>query len=274
MGKTSVSSQSLLFNFSWRFADIWDIGLRFPFSQANLGGPIGAKDQIKTVAAGNVEAFVNPSFQVTPNLRIPAWIAITLPTAQGDLLGDTSSDVVAPSQALVNAAAMAARGWEEMPLFTPHRLGFRVGGGIAYDTDSIHITANTGFDLMVRVGGNDPGVQEGLSSNIQVRGFTYAWLTRASFHYSFAVGPGFIEPGLRAWFVLPNVPWYNASSDIGGPQFVMEPAVDARFGLGEEKGTWIKAGLGFIAPVAGPLGASNPAGVNIDGFRIHAEIQF
>ena len=174
-----------------------------------------------------------------------------------------------------NLAASAARGWEEMPLFTPHRFGIRAGAGITYDTQSIHVAANTGFDLMLNVGGNGPGSESGLTGvEGEVRSVSYAWLTRASFFYGFAVGPGFIEPGVRAWFVLPSLPWYSTLGDISGFQLVVEPAVVARFGVDEEKKTWIKAGLGFIAPVAGPLGASNNAGVNIDGFRIHAEIGF
>jgi hypothetical protein len=273
-GKTTVTSLSFVFGFSWRFADIWNVGLRFPFSQANYTGPMMSTDVAKTIAAGNLEVMVNPSFPVSPHLRIPAWLAVTLPTAQGDLLGDTSSDFVGPSQAVVNLAASAARGWEEMPLFSPHRLGFRLGGGIAYDTESIHVTANTGFDLMARLGGNDPAAAEGFNGSGQVRGVSYAWLTRASFFYGFAVGPGFIEPGLRAWFVLPSLPWYSTNSDVSGLQLVVEPAVNARFAVGEQKSTWLKAGIGFIAPLAGPLGATNAAGVNIDGFRVHAEIGF
>ena len=117
------------------------------------------------------------------------------------------------------------------------------------------------------------GAQEGFGPGIQVRGFTYAWLTRAAFHYSFAVGPGFIEPGLRAWFVYASMPWYAASDDSGA-QFVMEPAVDARFGLGEEKGVWLEAGVGGIFPIKGPVGGNSLSGANMDGLRVHAAVQF
>lgn len=273
-GKTLATSLSFVFHFSWRVADIWTIGARFPFSQANLTGPMGTGDVAKTVAPGNLEFYVRPSFQISRRLRIPAVLAITLPTAQGDLFGDTSSDTVAPNQAMVNLAASAARGWEEMPLFTPHRFGLRLGGGITYDNDSIHFAAGTGFDLMPKVGGNDPGKMTGFSSLGGVRSFAFAWVTKASFHYGFAVGPGFIEPGLRTWLVYASLPWYGASADDSGVQLVFEPAVDTRWAIGEEKSMWAKAGIGFIAPASGPLGGHNPSGSGIYGFRVHGEFQF
>ncbi len=37
---------------------------------------------------------------------------------------------------------------------------------------------------------------------------------------------------------------------------------------------WAKAGLGFIAPVSGPLGGHNPSSSSIYGFRVHGEFQF
>jgi hypothetical protein len=161
-----------------------------------------------------------------------------------------------------------------MPLFTPHRLGIRLGSGVLYDTENIHVSATTGFDMMFRVGGNDAGSQEGFMNSVQVSGFTYAWLTRAAFHYSFAVGPGYIEPGLRAWLAVASLPWSSAAANDNGAQFVMEPAVDARFLFGDDKGVGLKIGIGGIFPIKGPLGGGNNSSSNIDGFRTHAEIQF
>jgi hypothetical protein len=281
-GKTLVTSMSFLFSFSLRFAEIWTVGARFPFSQASLAGPgngtLGATDVAKTIAPGNLEIYARPSFQLTPRLRLPAQVSFYFPSGQGDLLGDTTQDYVAVEQALVNMAASAARGWEEMPLFFPHRFGFRAAPGITYDTESIHFAAGTGIDLMAKVGGNDPGPSHGrIGTNGQgglVRSTAYAWVTKASFFYGFAVGPGFIEPGLRAWLTYAKLPWYLPVSDDSGPQFVLEPAVNARFALNEAKSLWINSRLGFIAPVAGPLGNSPVVGASIKGFRVNAEFGF
>jgi hypothetical protein len=104
---------------------------------------------------------------------------------------------------------------------------------------------------------------------------SFAWVTKASFFYGFAVGPGFIEPGARLWLVYASLPWYTAPGvDDSGAQFVFEPAVNTRWGLGEEKAYWLNAGIGGIIPIKGPLGGGNGAGSNIDGFRLHAEFQF
>ncbi len=95
-----------------------------------------------------------------------------------------------------------------------------------------------------------------------------------SFFYGFAVGPGFIEPGLRAWFVLASVPWYASTVDDSGPQFVLEPAVNARFAVNEAKTLWAKGTLGAILPVAGPIGSSTLVGASAKGFRVNGEFQF
>ncbi len=273
-GKTAVTSMSFLVSFSWRFADIWTVGARFPFSQANITGPMGTTDVAQTVAPGNLELYVRPSFELRPHLRLPAELALYFPSAQGDLFGDISSDHVAPFQALVNQAASASRGWEDMALFAPHRFGIRAAAGINYDTTSIHFAGGTGFDVMARVGGNDPGMGNGGGTTGLVRNPAFAWVTKASFFYSFAVGPGFIEPGLRAWLVYAQLPWYTQSTDDSGAQFVLEPAVNARYAVNEAKSLWVNGRLGFIAPVAGPIGSSPVVGASIKGFRVDAEFQF
>jgi hypothetical protein len=270
--KTSITAQSFIFAFSWRVADIWTLGARFPFSQANITGParLGAPDIFKTVSAGNLELYVRPSFQISPRLRVPAQVALDFPSAQGDLFGDTSMDQVTRSQALVNLAASASRGWEEMPLFTPHRFSVRAGAGITYDTEHVHVAADTDLDLMVRVGGNDPiATTCPIGVTCQVRNPALAWILRGSFFYGFEVGPGYIEPGVRAFFVYTQAPWYGQNNDDSGPQFVLEPAVYARYPVNEAKSMWVKGGVGFIAPVK-----SGPQGAQAFGVRVHAEFQF
>ena len=84
----------------------------------------------------------------------------------------------------------------------------------------------------------------------QIQNPTYAWTTHASFFYGFGVGTGVIEPGLRAWLTVAGLPTYSTTGDDSGAQFVLEPAVNARFPLNEDRSMAIKGGLGVIVPVA------------------------
>ena len=270
--KTTVTSQSVIFAFSWRFADIWTVGARFPFSQANFHSPGQAYNNtdVKTVAPGNLELYVRPSFEISHRLRVPARLALVFPSAQGDLFGNMG-DTVPSSQALVNMAASAARGWEEMPLFSPHRFGIRASGGITYDTESVHLAADTGLDLMIQMGGANfntnttPGAVGGL-----IRNPALAWVTHASFFYGIAAGPGFIEPGLRTWFTYAQAPWYSTTISGSEPQFTLEPAVNARFAVNEDKSMWVKATVGGVLPVI----PSQIAGASMKGLRVNAQFGF
>ncbi len=96
-GKTQITAFSLLFSFTWRVAEIWTLGARFPFTKASITGPQASNaDDYSTFASGNLELFVRPSFQLTHRLRLPAQISLIFPSAQGDLFGDTTNDRVLP----------------------------------------------------------------------------------------------------------------------------------------------------------------------------------
>jgi hypothetical protein len=270
-GKTRVTSISFIFAFNWRVAEIWNLGARFPFTKATITGPQDTtKDDYNTFASGNLELYVKPSFKLTPRLRLPAMIAVDMPTAQGDLMGDLTADGRVPlAQALVNQSAAAARGWEENPLFASKRFGLRAGAGITYDTEHVHVAASTRFDLMVKAFGKDA------LTGFNVASPTTAWVTNASFFYGIGVGPGFIEPGLRTWLAVASTPVTTPTRDYSGAQFVVEPAVNARFSVNADKTMWAKGGLGFLLPVSGPLGGANaPFDATIRGFRVNAEFSF
>jgi hypothetical protein len=274
--KTTVTAFSLVASFNWRVAEIWNLGVRFPFSQASTNGP--QPTPYKTYAAGNLELYARPSFQLTPRLRLPALLAVYMPTAQGDLFGNTTLNGHLPqAQALVNQAASFSRGWEEMPLFASRRIGLRAGAGITYDTESIHVAAGTHLDLMGKVSGeDDPGMSGASCKDCRLSSPTTAWVTQASFFYSFAVASGYLEGGLRAWLTLATLPVYSPGLDLSGPQFVLEPAVDARFPINADKSMFVKGLVGFIIPAAGPLGGAGTAGIGgaIHGVRIRAEFGF
>ncbi|MFT3766140.1 MAG: hypothetical protein QM820_11595 [Minicystis sp.] len=264
--QTKTVGASFIFGFDWRFFDIWDLGVRLPFTRASANGP---SDKFNTFALGNFELHAKPSFQITRRLRIPAEVALYLPTAQGDVFPDvTASDKkVAIAQVQMNQAAASARGWEEQPLFSPHRLGIRLGGGITWDASSMHVAAGMRFDLMPKVGGGDA------YAGYEISGVTYAWTTHASFHYDFL--DGMLEPGLRAWLAVAKLPVHTTARDDSGAQFVLEPQVNGRFPVNADKSMAVKAGIGFILPVAGPLGGGGaPFNAAIKGFRINAQFEF
>ncbi|APR74844.1 Hypothetical protein A7982_00190 [Minicystis rosea] len=264
--RTNTTGASFIFGFSWRVADIWTLSARFPFTRASVDGPAGAYN---TFAVGNLELNAKPSFQLTRNLRLPAEIGLFLPTAQGDSFPDTTSPdkALSVAQMLMNQSASYARGWEEMPLFATRRFGLRLGAGITWDKDEMHVTAGTRFDLMPKVGGGDAYM------GYNIAGVTYAWVTQASFHYSFFDGK--LEPGLRAWLAVAKLPIHTLTRDDSGAQFVLEPQVNGRFPINADKSMAVKAGIGMILPVAGPIGGSGaPFDAAIKGFRINAAFEF
>lgn len=268
--RTTTTGASFVFGFRWRIAEIWTLFARFPFTRASTNGPAGP---FNTFAVGNLELGVQPSFKVSRSLRIPAQLSVFFPTAQGDLFPDMAAadQQVSIAQAQMNQAASYARGWEEVPLFATRRFGLRLGGGITYDTEAgpgtIHVTAGTRFDVMPKVGGGDayPGYT--------LSGTSFVWTTYASFHYGFFDGK--LEPGLRAWLAYAKLPIHSNTRDYSGPQFVLEPQVNGRFPVNADKTMAVRAGIGVILPVSGPLGGANaPFDASIKGFRINAGFEF
>lgn len=263
---TSAMGASFIAGFHWRIFDIWTVGARFPFSRVKVDGPAG---QFDTVSVGNLEFLVRPSFKLTRELRLPAQLSVFVPTAQGDLFPDqTNADKNVPiAQAQVNQAASWSRGWEEMPLFATKRLGLRFGAGITWDHGAFHVAAGTKLDLMVKTGGGE--AWQGFS----VTGTSLAWVTNASFFYSFLDGK--LEPGLRAWLAYAKLPITTPAVDDSGAQLVLEPAVNGRFPVNAAKTMAVKAGLGMIIPVKGPLGGSGaPIFAAVYGLRVNAAFEF
>lgn len=291
--RTSTTIASFIFGFGWRLGDTWAIEARMPFLRGSVAGPAGPAN---TFAIGNLELGLKPSFLLTRRLRLPAEISMYLPIAQGDTFPDpAASDRKVPiAQAQLNQAASWSRGWEEMPLFAPKRFGLRFAAGIAYTRETSEETAQAtpalagglrvkaGFrlDVMARTGGGDPpaDVEDPMNPGMKVATFTLrspsiAFTTHGSVHYGFFDGK--LEPGLRMWLTYASLPVHSATSDYSGAQFVMEPQINGRFPLGAEKSFAIKAGIGILLPLGGPLGGGNaPLDASIKGFRINAGFEF
>lgn len=266
-GKSKITAESFIIGFKYRIGDAFTLKARFPLTHASVNSPSGAV--VNTNAVGNAELGAQYAIQLTHRLRLPIDLAIDIPSAPGDILGDN----VPRAQALVNQAAAFTRGWEENPLFASKRFGFRLGAGITYDREELHIQAGTRVDIMAKTGGLASGVDV-QGNALTVRKTTIAWVTNAQIFYDFFGGK--LSPGLRAWFVYATLPVTSGSTDYSGPQFVLEPDISGKFGLNADGSIAIRGVLGFILPVAGLLGGQSFKGqsASADGFRARAELLF
>lgn len=265
---TKLTVLSLIFGVQYRFGESLTFGVRFPYSTGSITGPGGAANAYNTFAVGNLEVSGRYAIDLSRRLRLPIDAALYFPTASGDLFAD-SSDRGSVAQALINQAAAYSRGFEENPLFASKRMGIRLGGGIAYDSKQIHITAGTRLDIMGKTGGNPPASAELHTPNT-------TWLTGGSFFYDFLGGK--LTPGLRAWLAVATLPVFSGTRDYSGAQFVLEPDVYTRIPLNPQGSLAIRGGLGYVIPIAGVLGGGQKIGAqnsgSTGGLRVHAEFQF
>jgi hypothetical protein len=266
---TKFTVLSLVFGAQYRFGESLTIGARFPYSTGSIVGPAnGAGDDFNTFAVGNLEVSGRYSIALTRRLALPIDLAIYLPTASGDLFA-AAGDQGAVAQYLVNQAAAYSRGFEENPLFASKRLGIRVGAGIAYDKNQIHVEGHMRLDVMGKTGGNPPTGSIGLHTP------DTTWLTGASFSYDFFDGK--LTPSLRAWLAVTTLPVFSGTRDDSGAQFVLEPSVYGRFPLNAPGSLALRGGLGYVLPIAGTLGGGQGGATestSTGGLRVHAEFQF
>jgi hypothetical protein len=266
---TKFTLLSLVFGAQYRFGESLTLGARFPYSTGSIKGPAsGAGDDFNTFAVGNLELSGRYSIELTRRLSLPIDLAIYFPTASGDLFA-ASGDQGEVAQALVNQAAAYSRGFEENPLFASKRMGIRVGAGVAYDKNQIHVEGHTRLDIMGKTGGNLPTGTTGLHTP------NTTWLTGASFSYDFFGGK--LTPGLRAWLAVTTLPVYAGTRDDSGAQFVLEPSIYTRFPLNTSGSLALRGGLGYVLPIAGTLGGGQGGATestSTGGLRVHAEFQF
>ncbi len=270
---TKLTVLSFVFGVQYRFGEHLTLGVRFPYSTGSITGPGGANNDFNTFAVGNLEVSGRYAIDLTRRLRLPIDAALYFPTASGDLFADTG-DRGSRAQALVNQAAAYSRGFEENPLFASKRLGIRLGAGVAYDKNEIHITGGTRLDIMGKTGGNPAIPTNGVTTQLHSPNTT--WLTGGSFFYDFLGGK--VSPGLRAWLAVTTLPVYAGTRDYSGAQFVLEPDVYGRFPLNPAGSLVIRGGLGYVFPIAGALGGGQKIGAqdsgSTGGLRVHAEFQF
>lgn len=269
---TKVTVFSILPALSYRFGDVWTVGLRIPFSTGSSTGPLGTIDKYNQYALGNLEILVRPEFQLTRRLHLQAQAAFLPPTAFGQYFVDPS-DTGSVARAIVNQAAAASRGWEDNALFATKRIGLVPGVGLTYDRGAIHAGVSTKLEVMVKAGGNDPQDSNvksvtSVSGTIAQRSTVTNWVTALGFFYSFFDGK--LTPGLRAWLAVNTAPIIDGSIDYSGAQFVLEPDITTKIRLGEK--VTLHGGIGGILPLGGHLGGA--AGGSIGGVRARVGLMF
>ncbi len=268
---TKVTVVSILPAITYRFGDVWTVGLRMPFSTGSTKGPLGAIDKYDQYALGNLEVLVRPAFQLTRRLRLPVQFAFLPPTASGQYFVE-ANDTGSVARAIVNQAAASSRGWEENALFASKRVGLVPGVGLTYDRGAAHLGVTTKLEVMVKAGGNEPqepNIKSVTSVNpgVGLHGTVTNWVTSLSFFYDLFDGK--LTPGLRAWLAVNSAPVTDATVDYSGAQFVLEPDLLTKIPIGK---VTIHGGLAGIIPIGGHLGGG--AGASMGGLKLRAGLLF
>ncbi len=272
---TDTTIVSIVAGFQYRVAKIWTLGFRFPYSTGTLTGPdTGDSDDFSTFAVGNLELSLRPSFRITSKLRVPISLALTLPTASGDMLANRAEEPGAYAQALINQAADSSRGWENESLFMPNRFGMVPGVGVTYDRNALHLSADTKLEMMFKTGGSDPDPAiDSRHEGVDNAGLALNWVLRATGSYDLL--NGMVSPGLRMWLAVSGQPMVKKSGtgerSFSGAQFVIEPTVLGTFPVTPSMS--IRAGLSYLIAAGGPLGGQY-FGSSMGGLRIQAGLLF
>jgi hypothetical protein len=283
-GATKVTpTASFLIKVGYR-VDIWQIYARFPISTGESNGPreplfAGARDPdiYKQIAPGGVELGVKPFIPVAP-FHLPVGLAVSFPSAQGDLFADLDSREKV-GQAIVNKAAAASRGWEDRSIFAYNRLGiipsFGVWGKYPVGPGEIEWAPETKVEIMIKVLGNDPDPAR-FSADDQlpeVNTVAVSWFfDPLGMHYHFF--DGLLAPGARLWFTVSNSEETQGSINTDGFQAVIEPRVKTHVSFTEDKIVGLDAYLAYMVPISGELGGDNPFDTGIGGLRIGAGLWF
>ena len=276
---------SFLIGIGYRIKKKWEISARFGVSTAATQGkrePIipGARDpdNYKQIATGNVEIGFRPFFQLTQSVVLPVGLALTIPTAMGDMFANPDNQTDR-AQAIVNQAAAAMRGWEDRALWEPRRFGITPSVAVMWQRDlgpgKLKVQGRTKVEIMVLTGGNDPTADPNNNGQGTLKDVAVSWLLGAGAGY--ALFDGLLEPELKLWFVFASPTHTFGSADISGGQFVFEPNVRTHVPFNKDKTIGLDGRFGFTLPAGGPLGSNKiftPNNTSIWGLRVTAGLFF
>jgi hypothetical protein len=262
-GDTEVApAASFIIGAQYRFADIWRLSIRIPISSSYTNGPssphrTGARDrdEYRQIAFGGVELGVRPEFSLKRYLKLPVGLALTLPTAQGDIFAPHTArgDV---ALANVNYAAMASRGWLDRAMFAPERFGITPSVGARLVNRSVgpgkvNVSADTKVDIMIRVLGEDV-LESNNTNNAKINSVAVNWSLKVGADYH--LFKGLLQPGLDLWIASGTALVTEDSFNDGGTKAFIEPKVGSQYAISAD-GSWgAKGSLGYMIPIGGSLG--------------------
>jgi hypothetical protein len=273
---------SFLIGLGYRIGDTWQVGVRFPIATGENDGPANPAvgggrnpDQFTQIATGALEVGVKPHFILNRELRLPVGLALTFPTAQGDLYPEQDKKAEA-GQAIVNQASAASRGWRDRALFAYKRFGIIPSAGIMWKTEvgpgDLNIGAATKVEILIKTGGGEPTEFQKNDEGAEVRSTYVSWLLGGDAYYDFL--DGYIGAGLALWFTVANAPEVTGSIDPGGFQFVFEPGLRTHIPFLEDESFGLDGHLAFVLPAGGELGGDNQPSADIWGLRVGAGFFF
>lgn len=210
-----------------------------------LGMPFTTRGGVEAASAlGNLRLVFAHEIELHEDLVIPLELALTAPTAQGDLFGNSSKGV---KRAEANAAAAAARGFEEDELFATHHLGIVPTVNVEYDHHDFDLAAYTELPFLFHEGGTAPS-RPGVSENkLAIESVTVVELLGQLAGEHNCDGCLHVLLGPRAWlayFVKEELEL--AGSHPSKAQAVVEPTLRVMW-----KG--LRGRAGYIQPVGGRL---------------------
>ncbi|MBW2525884.1 MAG: hypothetical protein JRI23_17005 [Deltaproteobacteria bacterium] len=275
-GNTDITpTASFLIGLGYRIGDTWSVGARFPISTGENNGPIVPPpererdpDAYKQIAIGGIEVAARPEFILNRTMRVPASLALVIPTQSGDMNADPDNraDI---GMATVNQAAAASRGYVDRALFQHKRFGIVPGVGFTYDDGTLEAGAETKIEILIRTGGEDPQETPDNVAQVETRGAVANWVLGGRFFYGFF--DGLLTPGLHLWLVAGSAADFTPAQDYSGALFVFEPWVKSDIPFTEDGMVGLNLGVGADIP-AGTLGGTNEAAVY--GLRIRTGLFF
>jgi len=276
-GNTDVTpTASFLIGLGYRIGDTWSVGARFPISTGENNGPVAPQlegrrdpDAYKQIAIGGIELAARPAFILSRTLRLPASLALVIPTQSGDMNADPDNraDI---GMAIVNQAASASRGYVDRALFQHKRFGIVPGIGILFEDGALEVGAETKLEIMVKTGGNDPQPPPAPTwEPSETRSTVVNWVLGGKFFYGFF--DGLLTPGLHLWVVAGTAADLTPAQDYTGALFVFEPWVKSDIPFTDDGMIGLNLGVGATVP-AGTLGGTNDAAVY--GLRIRTGLFF
>jgi hypothetical protein len=241
LASSHVTVESFVLSGAYELSEHIGLELRVPFA---IGSLSATDDTSRTAfALGNLELGGEYELELSETLALAISLGVSLPTAQGAELpaaegGEaghaSAADGGSFDHASINAAAAAARGFEDNALFEPERIGLIPKVGLAFHPGRVRL------EPYVKV--------ENLISTAHAAEHSYLGELVLGTFAGYQLSPA-LELGAR---VFGNLAFAGGGESVG----VVEPQLRAYFGP-------LRLVLGGIIPFAGSLTDPQFGGVRL-----------